>query len=60
MTISLKNITINHELTASEVEPIAANVKYAQRNDVEVEPVMANVKYAQRNDEEAMAVAEAA
>ncbi|AOJ00413.1 hypothetical protein WS70_00100 [Burkholderia mayonis] len=59
MTISLENITRIHELTAGEIEPIVANVKYAQRNDVEVEPVVANVKYAQRNDEEVMAVAEA-
>jgi len=58
--ISLKNIKRTHELSASEVEPVLANVKYAQRNDVEVEPIVANVKYAQRNDEEVMAVAEAA
>ncbi|MEM5327538.1 hypothetical protein VSR34_13160 [Paraburkholderia sp. JHI2823] len=60
MTISLEKVKIIHELTADEVEPAVANVKYAQRNDVEVEPVVANVKYAQRNDEEVMAVAEAA
>ncbi|CBJ40129.1 conserved hypothethical protein (plasmid) [Ralstonia solanacearum CMR15] len=52
MTISLENITRNQELTAGEVEPFSANVKYAQRNDVEVAPVLANVKYAQRNDAE--------
>jgi len=52
MTISLKDITRSHELTAGEVEPVMANVKYAQRNDVEIEPVVANVKYAQRNDAE--------
>lgn len=61
MTISLENITRNHELTADEVEPITANVKYAQHNDVELAPVVANVKYAQRNNEEVMAtIAEAA
>ncbi|KVV43755.1 hypothetical protein WT27_09705 [Burkholderia territorii] len=60
MTISLKNITRSKELTAAEIEPVAANVKYAQRNDVEIEPIVANVKYAQRNDEEVSAVAEAA
>ncbi|BDD93451.1 hypothetical protein OYT13_16215 [Pandoraea sp. XJJ-1] len=59
MPIPLKNIPRNRELTADEVDPIVANVKYAQRNDFEVAPVVANVKYAQRNDDEVTAVAEA-
>ncbi|MGY6241260.1 hypothetical protein ACW910_27905 (plasmid) [Burkholderia ambifaria] len=60
MTISLKDITRNHELTTEDVEPVVANVKYAQRNDAEIEPVVANVKYAQRNDEEVMVAVETA
>lgn len=59
MTIPLKDVTRTHELTAEDIEPIAANVKCAQRNDVEIHPVAANVKYAQRNDDEVMVVAEA-
>lgn len=60
MTISLKDTTRSDELTTDEVEPVAANVKYAQRNDVEIEPIVANVKYAQRNDEEVMVAVETA
>lgn len=59
MTVSLKDIAKIHEFSVDEIEPIVANVKYAQRNDAEVQPVVANVKYAQRNDEDVMAVAEA-
>ncbi|VVE55897.1 hypothetical protein PHO31112_05039 [Pandoraea horticolens] len=58
MTISLKDVKISDELTAGEIKPFVANVKYAQRNDLEIEPVVSNVKYAQRNDEEVMAIAE--
>ncbi|MFJ2992383.1 hypothetical protein [Pandoraea sp. NPDC087047] len=58
MAISLRNIKPIHELSIDEIKPVAANVKYAQRNDVEVAPVAANVKYAQRNDNPAMIVAE--
>ncbi|WP_454738904.1 hypothetical protein [Cupriavidus necator] len=60
MTVSLKDAAEIHEFTVDEIEPIVANVKYAQRNDAEVQPVVANVKYAQRNDEEVTVVAEAA
>ena len=60
MSISVKDVTKICELTADEIEPIVANVKYAQRNDEEVQPVVANVKYAQRNEEELMTIAEVA
>ena len=52
MTIPLKDITRSNELIFDDIEPIVANVKYAQRYEIEIEPAMANVKYAQRNDAE--------
>lgn len=39
MAISLKDVKRIDELTVSEIEPIVANVKYAQRNDEEVTTV---------------------